>query len=100
MARMRHAIVLAPEALEDLRRLDAVHHTQVRTAMEKHLRYEPTKVRKSRIKRLHDVRGPGYRLRVGEIRIFYDVSGGVVEVLAVVPKSQAGKWLSEWGVAE
>jgi len=54
--------------------------------MEKHLRYEPTKVSKSRIKRLGDVRRPGYRLRVGETRVFYDVSGGVVEVLAIVPK--------------
>jgi mRNA interferase RelE/StbE len=97
---MRHEIVLAPEALEDLRRLDAVRRAEVRAAMEKHLRHEPTKVSKSRIKRLRDVRHPGYRLRVGEIRVFYDVSGGAVEVLAIVPKSQAGKWLSEWEVAE
>lgn len=100
MARMRHEIVLAPEALEDFKRLEAVHRAQVRAAMEKHLRHEPAKVSKSRIKRLRDVRCPSYRLRVGEIRVFYDVSGGVVEVLAIIPKSQVSKWLSEWGVAE
>jgi mRNA-degrading endonuclease RelE of RelBE toxin-antitoxin system len=97
---MRREIVLAPEALEDLRRLEPIHRAQVRAAMEKHLRHEPTKVSRSRIKRLRDVRRPGYRLRAGEIRVFYDVSGGVVEVLAIVPKSQASKWLSELEVAK
>jgi len=40
---------------------------------------------------------PQYRLRVGEIRIFYDVSAGSVEVLAIVSKSEAGKWLEQFG---
>ena len=94
---MRHAIVLAPEAVEDLKRLDAHCRAIVRSAMEKHLRHEPTRVSKSRIKRLRGVRRPGYRLRVGEIRVFYDVSKGIVEVLAIVPKARANEWLSEWG---
>ncbi len=97
---MRHAIVLAPEAVEDLERLAAHYRAMVRAAMEEHLRHEPTRVSKSRIKRLRAVRRPGYRLRVGEIRVFYDVSEGVVEVLAIIPKSQARQWLSEWGEAE
>ena len=33
------------------------------------------------------------RLRVGEIRVFYDVTDGRVEILAVVPKSKAKEWL-------
>ena len=37
------------------------------------------------------------RLRVGEIRIFYDVSAGVVEGLAIVIKKEAGKWLEQFG---
>jgi len=100
VARMRHAIVLAPEAVEDLKRLHAPYRAMVKNAMEKHLRHEPHRVSKSRIKRLRGVRRPGYRLRVGEIRVFYDVSEGVVEVLAIVPKAQAHQWLSEWGEAE
>jgi len=31
---------------------------------------------------------PQYRLRVGEVRVFYDVSGATVEVLAIVAKSE------------
>lgn len=37
------------------------------------------------------------RLRVGEIRIFYDVSAGIVEGFPIVSKSEAGKWLEQFG---
>ena len=40
--------------------------------------------------------GP-YRLRIGEIRVFYDVVDGVVEILAVVPKSETASWLAQFG---
>ena len=100
IARMRYAIVLAPEAFEDLKRLDAHHRAEVKTALEKHLRFEPAKVSRSRIKRLRGLQHPGYRLRIGDVRVFYDVSSGVVEVLAIVPKSLAAHWLSAWGKAE
>jgi mRNA interferase RelE/StbE len=62
-----------------------------------HLRHEPTKISKSRIKRLRGLFRPQYRLRVGEIRIFYDVSKDAVEVLAIVEKSQSEAWLKEAG---
>jgi len=29
--------------------------------------------------------------------VFYDVTGRVVEVLAIVPKSEAASWLEEMG---
>ncbi len=32
---------------------------------------------------------PGYRLRVGEVRVYYDVRANTVDVLAIVAKSQA-----------
>jgi len=32
---------------------------------------------------------------VGEIRVFYDIREHVVEVLAIVPKSEAASWLAE-----
>jgi mRNA-degrading endonuclease RelE of RelBE toxin-antitoxin system len=50
---------------------------------------------RSRIKRLRSIGRPQYRLRVGEVRVFYDVSGTIVEVLAIVPKSEAESWLAE-----
>jgi hypothetical protein len=36
-------------------------------------------------------------LRVEEIRVFYDIVEATVEVLAVIPKSQAIEWLEEIG---
>ena len=58
----------------------------VRDALETHLRYEPTKTSRSRIKRLRGLSRPQYRLRIGEIRVFYDVSAESIEILAIVPK--------------
>jgi hypothetical protein len=69
----------------------------VKIGIEKHLRHEPTKVSKSRIKRLKGLQRPQYRLRVNEVRVFYDLSGDTVEVLAVVDKSLAGEWLERHG---
>ena len=93
---MPFAIVLAPEAVEDLRRLTANVRATVRSALEAHLRHEPDKASRSRIKRLRGLHRPQYRLRVGEVRVFYDVSGTTVEVLAVVAKSEADSWLAQF----
>ena len=97
---MPFAVVLAHEAVEDLRRLTANVQSIVRTALETHLRDEPEKTSRSRIKRLRGVLRPQYRLRVGEIRVFYDVSGTTVEVLAIVAKSEAESWLAQFGNPE
>ena len=97
---MPFAIVLAPEAIEDLERLPANLRATVRSALETHLRHEPTKISRSRIKRLRGLRHPQYRLRVGEVRVFYDVSSTTVEVLAAVDKSEAESWLAQFGNPE
>lgn len=94
---MRYEIVLAPEAVHDLKRLAARARAEVKDGLEKHLRHEPAKVSKSRIKRLRGLRHPQYRLRVDEIRVFYDITENVVEVLAIVPKSEAVSWLEDMG---
>lgn len=94
---MRYEIVLSREAAEDLRRLKARERSEVRDAIELHLRHEPTKVSRSRIKRLRDLEQPQYRLRVGELRVFYDVIGAEVQILAIVAKPQAEQWLQEAG---
>ncbi|MCZ6750272.1 MAG: type II toxin-antitoxin system RelE/ParE family toxin [Acidobacteria bacterium] len=90
---MKYAVVLSPEAVEDLRRLKASHRSAVKQAIETHLRHQPRKESKSRIKRLRSIRHPGYRLRVGEVRVFYDVSESTVEILAIIAKSKASSWL-------
>jgi Plasmid stabilisation system protein. len=94
---MRYEIVLAPEAIKDLKRLTAYKGAVVRDALERHLRYEPAKASKSRIKKLRGLTHPQFRLRVDEIRVFYDVAENVVEILAIIPKSRAVSWLEEVG---
>ncbi len=46
-----------------------------------------------RNKRLRGLERPQYRLRVDEVGVFYDVTETTVEVLAIVSKAQAQKWL-------
>ena len=94
---MRFQIILAPEAIEDLRRLKANQRTAIKEALETHLRHEPTKTSRSRIKRLRGIARPQYRLRVEEVRVFYDISGSTVEILAIVPKLEAESWLTRFG---
>ena len=97
---MPFAIVLAPEAVEDLGRLTANVRATVRIALETHLRREPEKTSRCRIKRLRGLLRPQYRLRIGDVRVFYDVSGTTVEVLAIVAKSEAESWLVQFASPE
>jgi mRNA-degrading endonuclease RelE of RelBE toxin-antitoxin system len=90
---MRYPVVLSPEAAQDLRRLKASDRSTVKNAIETHLRHEPLKESKSRIKRLRGIRRPGYRLRVGDVRVFYDVTEQTVEILAIISKVEAVSWL-------
>jgi mRNA interferase RelE/StbE len=92
---MPFEIVLAPQAIEGLKALRAELQSSVRDAIELYLRHEPTKLSKSRIKRLRGLDRPQYRLRVNGVRVFYDVTQAAVEVLAIIPKGQAEAWLAE-----
>jgi len=94
---VKYEILFAPEAVQDVKRLLARDRSAVKEAIEKHLRYEPQKISKSRIKRLQGISRPQYRLRVDEIRVFYDIVEATVEVLAIIPKSKAAEWLEEMG---
>jgi prevent-host-death family protein len=60
---MRFEIILAPEAVGDFRSLRANIRSTVRDALETHLRHEPMKTSRSRIKRLRGLARPEYRLR-------------------------------------
>ena len=64
------------------------------------LRNQPTLVSKSRIKRLRGLTQPQYRLRVGEVRVFYDVTAETVEILAIVTKAEASRWLLDRGTPD
>lgn len=97
---MRREILFAPEAASDLKSLTARDRATARDAIEQHLRHEPRRTSKSRMKRLRGISRPQFRLRVGEIRVFYDVTDETVEILAIVPKSRAAAWLDGVGEEE
>ncbi len=97
---MRYEILLAPQAVEDLKKLRANIRSEVRDALEFHLRHQPRKQSRSRIKRLKGITKPQYRLRVGEVRVFYDVSEDSVEVLAILEKKEVSEWLERSGKRE
>jgi mRNA interferase RelE/StbE len=94
---MKHRILLAQQAMRDLRRLRAHDQATVKAAIEKHLRHQPKRTSKSRIKRLRGLKRPEYRLRVGDVRVFYDVAGYEVHILAIISKPDSDKWLAEEG---
>jgi mRNA interferase RelE/StbE len=81
---MKHRVVFTQEAREDYRDLPARIRAEVGDAINRHLLHEPARIGRSRIKRLRGTRKPQYRLRVGDVRVFYDVREGEVEVLAIV----------------
>ena len=94
---MRHEIIFAPEALDDLKRAPKADANIVLDAVDLHLRHEPELVSKSRIKRLRQIRSPQYRLRIDEWRVFYDVAEGSVLIRGVVRKPDASDWLAQFG---
>ncbi len=67
-------------------------------AIETHLRHEPRKHSKTRIKRLQGLRQPEYRLRVADFRVYYDVADLEVHILAVLAKAQTYDWLQRHGL--
>jgi mRNA interferase RelE/StbE len=98
LARMTYKVTFAPEAWASYRAMSACTRSEVRDAVNRHLVHEPMKVTRSRIKRLRGTLKPQYRLRVGEVRVFYDVRGTEVDVLGIVRKPDAEAWLSSQGV--
>ncbi|MCU0565368.1 MAG: type II toxin-antitoxin system RelE/ParE family toxin [Oculatellaceae cyanobacterium Prado106] len=99
---MRYEIIFSPEAEEDIIALRASDRAKALDAIETFLRYEPEKTSKSRIKSLREMQRPQYRLRIDDLRAFYDVSYtddgvGVVEVLRIREKSETMRWLAEFG---
>jgi mRNA-degrading endonuclease RelE of RelBE toxin-antitoxin system len=94
---MAFEVILAPQAVETLKKLSVPVRRGVEKALDVHLTHEPTKVSRSRIKKLRGLSQPQYRLRVGDIRVFYDVTETQVQVLAVVSKVEAQAWLNEQG---
>lgn len=97
IARMKYNIILSPGAVREFRAASAFERGQVQAAIERHLRHEPARLSRSRIKRLRGLRRPQYRLRIGDIRVFYDVIDDQVQILTILGKAQVEAWLKEKG---
>lgn len=94
---MSFRIELVDAAKADLRRLRGADRAKVLDRMETHLRHRPMGQSRSRIKRLRPGTYPPYRLRVDDVRVYYDVdeTKRLVIVLGIVPKSESEAWLAE-----
>ena len=93
---MTFRIEFVDEAKAALRHLRAVDRAKVLDRIERHLTDEPTAQSRSRIKRLRAGTYPPFRLRVDDIRVYYDVNEAtqLVIVLGIVPKSESAAWLA------
>jgi mRNA interferase RelE/StbE len=79
-------VVVTPAALRQLRRLRKADAVRIMDAIERHLRDEPERPTRRTVKRLRGPQDAAYRLRVGDFRVFYDVDGQTVTVIAVLHK--------------
>ena len=95
---MPYEIELTEDSKRDILALRSFERRKVLDAIERHLRHEPAKESHSRIKRLRELARPQYRLRVDDIRVFYDITEDVVEIIAVIVKPQAAEWLAREGI--
>jgi mRNA interferase RelE/StbE len=99
---MRYEVIVAKDAQDQFRKLDGRWRSSLKQAMREHLEHQPKRESKSRSKRLRGLRQPQYRMRVDDMRIFYDVNDEIsrVEVLGFLDKSDTPEWLNLHGVPE
>jgi addiction module RelE/StbE family toxin len=91
----RHEIALKPAAIKDLDRLRKYDATWITDSVEQHLRFEPQKTSRSRIRKLRGKQPADYRLRVGDYRVFYTVEKSTVSVLRILHKEQTAGFYIE-----
>lgn len=94
---MKFEILFTPEAIADIKALRAHDRAVVKDVIAERLGLHPTTTSRSGIKRLRSLSKPQYRLRVNDIRVFYDVYDNEVVILAIVPKPEVDAWLAVHG---
>ncbi len=86
---MPYEIRYSNEAVEQLKKLRVFDRTAILDQIEQLLQVNPTLVSKSRIKQLREPAPTQYRLRVGELRVFYDVTEEAVLIIQVLTKQDS-----------
>ena len=81
----------ADEAVADLKPLRAYDQRKVLAGVETYLRFQPRTVSKSRIKAMTQPYWSQFRLRLDDVRVYYDVSDDprTVFILRVLEKGPA-----------
>lgn len=99
---MRYEVVIARSAAAAFKTLDGRWRSRLKQEMRAHLEHHPRMESKSAIKRLGGLRQPQYRMRVDEMRVYYDVDDAAhrVEVLGFVKKAESQEWLEQYGTPE
>ncbi|MGA2497131.1 MAG: type II toxin-antitoxin system RelE/ParE family toxin [Tepidisphaeraceae bacterium] len=88
----RYAIQYAREAANDVRGLRPYDRARILSMVEEHLRHDPMRISKSRIKQMLQPFWSQFRLRVDDFRVYYDVDEEqmIVSVLRVIEKGSSG----------
>ena len=86
---MAFEVRLSDEAQQDLRGLRVYDRAAILELADRLLANDPLTESRARIKRLRQPAPAQFRLRVGDFRVFYDVSESVVKVIRILPKQNA-----------
>lgn len=86
-------IVFEKSAGRDLEALSPPVKKRILTEIDRHLTHNPHIPHGSRIKKLHHLKLPLYRLRVGDYRIYYRMHFQNVVILAVLNRKESDRWL-------
>jgi mRNA interferase RelE/StbE len=91
MAAEEFEISYEKAAVDDLDSLSTYDQRHVLYGIEKHLKLEPIKESKTRIKKMKQPFWCEYRLRVGEFRVYYDVDEqeGSLTIVRVFEKGRS-----------
>ena len=86
----RYQIILKPQAIEDLDKIQKYYASKIIDGIEIHLSYRPDFLSKSRIKRLRGKQESDFRLRIDDYRIFYNIDKleKVVYILRILHKNE------------
>jgi mRNA-degrading endonuclease RelE of RelBE toxin-antitoxin system len=87
------SVVFSPAAVRDVESLEATEAIRVVEDVKTYLEVRPIPIGKSRVKRLTGFKPPLYRIRTGDFRAYYRISGRDVVVLAVTRRKDSGKRL-------
>jgi len=91
--RNRFIIQFEKSAARDLEGLPESDRRNVLKEIERYLTVDPFTILKTRIKKLHHLRLPLYRLRVGDYRVYYRIYHQAAVVMAVLNRRDSDRWL-------